>query len=144
MLTAVPLFYTGLIISLNVIARGGGSNLFPPEQFWSFTQGEIDERIRGSKVVLISEQVSWDLLKQVFYPTDILSVYAERHLGIQGLYVVHVRPYDIGNDTHQTDQIRCYIRSCWLGRCTDRVFHCLSTIPRLLGHAATKPSMHHT
>jgi hypothetical protein len=58
MLTTVPLFYTGLIAGLNVIAAGGGSNLFPPEQFASFSQHEIDERIKGSKIVIVSEQVS--------------------------------------------------------------------------------------
>lgn len=57
MITAVPLFYTGLIVCLNIIATGGGSNLFPPEQFSTFTQKEIDERIKGSKIVVISEQV---------------------------------------------------------------------------------------
>jgi hypothetical protein len=57
MITAVPLFYTGLIATLNVIASGGGSNLFPPEQFASMSQFEIDERIKGSKIVIVSEQV---------------------------------------------------------------------------------------
>jgi hypothetical protein len=57
MITAVPLFYTGLIATLNVIAAGGGSNLFPPEQFASMSQFEIDERVKGSKIVIISEQV---------------------------------------------------------------------------------------
>jgi hypothetical protein len=57
MLTAVPLFYTGLIACLNVIASGGGSNLFPPEQLSSFSQDEIEERIKGSKIVIVSEQV---------------------------------------------------------------------------------------
>ncbi|KAJ4322028.1 hypothetical protein N0V94_002607 [Neodidymelliopsis sp. IMI 364377] len=56
MLTAVPFFYTGVIVCLNVIAQGGGSNLFPPEQFKTFTQVEIDERIKGSKIVIASEQ----------------------------------------------------------------------------------------
>jgi hypothetical protein len=58
MVTVVPLFYTGLIACLNVIAAGGGSNLFPPEQFSSFSQFEIEERIKGSKIVIVSEQVS--------------------------------------------------------------------------------------
>lgn len=58
MLTVVPLFYTGLIVCLNVIAQGGGSNLFPPEQFSTFTQEDIEERIKGSKIVIVSEQVS--------------------------------------------------------------------------------------
>jgi hypothetical protein len=57
MITAVPLFYTGLIVCLNIIAAGGGSNLFPPEQLSTFSQFEIDERIKGSKIVIISEQV---------------------------------------------------------------------------------------
>jgi hypothetical protein len=57
MLTAVPLFYTGLIACLNIIASGGGSNLFPPEQFGSMSPEEIDERIKGSKIVIVSEQV---------------------------------------------------------------------------------------
>lgn len=58
MVTAVPLFYTGLVVCLNIIAQGGGSNLFPPEQFSTFTQEEIQERIKGSKIVVVSEQVS--------------------------------------------------------------------------------------
>lgn len=57
MATAVPTFYTGLIVCLNIIATGGGSNLFPPEQFSTFAQEEIDERIKGSKIVVVSEQV---------------------------------------------------------------------------------------
>ncbi|KAG9188310.1 hypothetical protein G6011_02233 [Alternaria panax] len=65
MITAVPLFYTGLIVCLNIIATGGGSNLFPPEQFSTFTREEIDERIKGSKIVVVSEQcmlnVIWSL-----------------------------------------------------------------------------------
>lgn len=57
MITLVPLFYTGLIVCLNVIARGGGSNLFPPEQISQFTRQDIEERIKGSKIVVVSEQV---------------------------------------------------------------------------------------
>ena len=54
----MPLFYTGLIVSLNVIAQGGGSNLFPPEQISEFTRLDIEERTKGSKIVVVSEQVS--------------------------------------------------------------------------------------
>lgn len=57
MVTAVTLFYTGLIACLNIIASGGGSNLFPPETFAEMSQVEIDERIKGSKIVIVSEQV---------------------------------------------------------------------------------------
>jgi len=49
--------YTMLIVCLNVIAGGGGSNLYPPEQFAKFTPLEIEQRIQGSKIVVISEQV---------------------------------------------------------------------------------------
>ncbi|KAF8539329.1 hypothetical protein BDD12DRAFT_838732 [Trichophaea hybrida] len=48
--------YTTLIICLNLIIIGGGSNLFLPEQFATFTSAEIKERIKGSKIVLVSEQ----------------------------------------------------------------------------------------
>ncbi|KAI2479186.1 hypothetical protein Ptr902_09397 [Pyrenophora tritici-repentis] len=65
MITAVPILYTGLIVCLNLIATGGGSNLFPPEQFSTFTQSDIDERVKGSKIVVLSEQcmlnVIWSL-----------------------------------------------------------------------------------
>jgi hypothetical protein len=57
MLTAIPLLYTGLVVSLNAIAKGGGSNLFPPEQFAAMSQEEIKERVKGSKIVLVSEHV---------------------------------------------------------------------------------------
>ncbi|CAE7001827.1 hypothetical protein PTTW11_01300 [Pyrenophora teres f. teres] len=56
MITAVPLLYTGLVVCLNLIATGGGSNLFPPEQLSTFTQADIDDRIKGSKIVVLSEQ----------------------------------------------------------------------------------------
>ncbi|KAF3001884.1 hypothetical protein E8E13_005710 [Curvularia kusanoi] len=62
MVTAAPLFYTGLVVCLNVIARGGGSNLFPPEQFATFTQKDIEERIKGSKIVVVSEQCMLNII----------------------------------------------------------------------------------
>lgn len=52
------MFYTILIISLNVIVAGGGSNLFLPAEFATFTPSDIEDRILGSKIVVISEQVS--------------------------------------------------------------------------------------
>ncbi|KAF2682669.1 hypothetical protein K458DRAFT_390591 [Lentithecium fluviatile CBS 122367] len=65
MMTAVPAFYTILIVCLNVIATGGGSNMFLPEEFDTFTEEDIKERIKGSKIVLVSEQgmlnVIWTL-----------------------------------------------------------------------------------
>lgn len=47
---------------MNEIAEGGGSNLFLPEEFATFTQQDIDERIKGSKIVIVSEQVISRLL----------------------------------------------------------------------------------
>lgn len=38
---------------------GGGSNLYPPEQFDTFTQEQIQERVKGSKIVVLSEQVGF-------------------------------------------------------------------------------------
>jgi hypothetical protein len=65
MMTLVPAFYTTLVVCLNVIAGGGGSNLYPPEDFPKFTAEEIQERIAGSKIVVISEQVSPAAMKLV-------------------------------------------------------------------------------
>lgn len=45
------------MVLLNVIVQGGGSNLFPLEQLKNFTEEDIKERIKGSKLVLVSEQV---------------------------------------------------------------------------------------
>lgn len=53
-------FYTALIVCLNAIASGGGSNLFLPDQLQVFTPHDIQERIKGSKIVLVSEQVLED------------------------------------------------------------------------------------
>ena len=64
MITAVPLFYTGLIVCLNIIATGGGSNLFPPEQFSTFTQKEIDEILRILEKPEVGSRVS-DLISSL-------------------------------------------------------------------------------
>jgi len=50
--------YTGLVVCLNVISDGGGSNLYPPGTDATFTPQDIKDRIYGSKIVLVSEQVS--------------------------------------------------------------------------------------
>ncbi|OJD29286.1 uncharacterized protein BKCO1_8500015 [Diplodia corticola] len=49
-------WYTVLVVCLNVIAGGGGSNLFLPEDYAFFTKEDIENRIAGSKVVVVSEQ----------------------------------------------------------------------------------------
>lgn len=56
-MTAVAAFYTVLIVCLNIIATGGGSNMYPPDQFELFSEEEIRERVKGSKIVIVSEQV---------------------------------------------------------------------------------------
>jgi hypothetical protein len=52
------MLYTALITSLNVIVAGGGSNLFLPEEYATFTPIQIQGRILGSKIVVLSEQVN--------------------------------------------------------------------------------------
>ncbi|OMP87667.1 hypothetical protein BK809_0007754, partial [Diplodia seriata] len=49
-------WYTVLVVCLNAIAGGGGSNLFLPGEYASFTEQDIEDRILGSKVVVVSEQ----------------------------------------------------------------------------------------
>jgi hypothetical protein len=46
-----------LIVCLNVISSVGGSNLYEPADFPTFTPEDIQERIKGSKIVIVSEQV---------------------------------------------------------------------------------------
>ncbi|KAF2840341.1 hypothetical protein M501DRAFT_1015400 [Patellaria atrata CBS 101060] len=53
---AAAAWYTVLVVCLNIITAGGGSNLFPLELYETFSQEEIQERIKGSKIVVISEQ----------------------------------------------------------------------------------------
>ncbi|KAJ5382282.1 hypothetical protein N7517_000193 [Penicillium concentricum] len=54
MLFAV-LWYTILCVALNQVASGGGSNLMTEEDKLSLTDKSIDERVRGSKWVFVSE-----------------------------------------------------------------------------------------
>lgn len=49
-------WYTILVVCLNIIASGGGSNLFLPEEYADFTEQDVKERILGSKIVVVSEQ----------------------------------------------------------------------------------------
>ncbi|KAH8904067.1 hypothetical protein BR93DRAFT_900910, partial [Coniochaeta sp. PMI_546] len=54
--------YTTLVVCLNVISQGGGSNLYPPELAGTFTPVEIQERIYGSKIVVVSEQAMLNVI----------------------------------------------------------------------------------
>ncbi|KAI9778506.1 MAG: hypothetical protein M1839_008036 [Geoglossum umbratile] len=58
-------FYTMLVSCLNVIAQGGGSNLFLPEEYATFTETDIQERIKGSKIVVVSEQAMLNVIYTV-------------------------------------------------------------------------------
>ncbi|KAF2187734.1 hypothetical protein K469DRAFT_628661 [Zopfia rhizophila CBS 207.26] len=62
MVTLVTFLYTGLITCLDIIVKGGGSNLYRPEEWSTFTEEDIQERIRGSKVVVISEQAMLNVI----------------------------------------------------------------------------------
>lgn len=130
MLTAVPLFYTGLITCLNVIASGGGSNLFPPEQFSTFSEAEIQERIKGSKIVIVSEQVRLEIRDNRSWLTAI--VYAQCYLDSQGMHAVHVRPHDSGYNSHQVDSFHCSMGHYGLGRRRDSLLHGLPALQRFV------------
>lgn len=54
--------YTTLIVTLNKIAEGGGSNLYTPDLESTFTPEDIRERIYGSKIVIISEQAMLNVI----------------------------------------------------------------------------------
>lgn len=49
-------WYTLLVVSINKIIFGGGSNLMTPEEEAALTPETIRERIIGSKWVFVSEQ----------------------------------------------------------------------------------------
>ncbi|KAJ9634386.1 hypothetical protein H2199_009044 [Coniosporium tulheliwenetii] len=54
-------WYIILIVCLNVIAGGGGSNLYTEEEL-PFTPEEVEERILGSKIVVLSEQAMLNVI----------------------------------------------------------------------------------
>ncbi|KAL2880129.1 hypothetical protein SGCOL_004514 [Colletotrichum sp. CLE4] len=56
------ILFTVLVALLNIITDGGGSNLYPPELEGTFTEAEIEDRIHGSKLVLVSEQAMLNLI----------------------------------------------------------------------------------
>ncbi|KAG4436055.1 hypothetical protein IFR05_008445 [Cadophora sp. M221] len=73
--------YTALVVCLNVIAGGGGSNLYPPEDFETFTQENIRERIKGSKIVIVSEQAMLNVIYVL--KACMLIMYTRLTLGLQ-------------------------------------------------------------
>ena len=74
-------WYTTLVVCLNVIATGGGSNLFPLEQLATFSQEEIEDRIRGSKIVIVSEQAMLNTI--YFIKACMLFMYTRLTMGLR-------------------------------------------------------------
>jgi hypothetical protein len=73
-------WYTILVVCLNVVATGGGSNLFPLEDFPTFTQEDIEERIKGSKIVIVSEQAMLNTI--YFIKACMLLMYTRLTMGL--------------------------------------------------------------
>ncbi|OIW25742.1 hypothetical protein CONLIGDRAFT_557599, partial [Coniochaeta ligniaria NRRL 30616] len=58
----VAALYTTLVVTLNVTAKGGGSNLYPPSLAGTFTPPQVAERVYGSKIVVVSEQAMLNVI----------------------------------------------------------------------------------
>lgn len=56
MVTVIP-WYTLLVVSINKIIFGGGSNFMTPEEIATMTPAIHASRVQGSKWVLLSEEV---------------------------------------------------------------------------------------
>ncbi len=72
--------YTALVVCLNVISQGGGSNLYPPEMAGTFTPTEVEERIYGSKIVVVSEQAMLNVIYTI--KSCMLIMYTRLTLGL--------------------------------------------------------------
>ncbi|KZL79714.1 hypothetical protein CI238_06337 [Colletotrichum incanum] len=89
----IQLLFTLLVVSLNVITDNGGSNLYPPEQFSNFTPSDIQARITGSKIVLVSEQAMLNLIYVlkacvlILYTRLTLGLAAQRFVRYLAVYV---------------------------------------------------------
>jgi hypothetical protein len=80
------MLYTVLIVCLNIIADGGGSNLYPPGLENTFTPQDIEDRIYGSKVVVVSEQAMLNLIYTI--KACMLIMYARLTLGLRDELIV--------------------------------------------------------
>ncbi|GAB7349123.1 hypothetical protein MBLNU459_g8069t1 [Dothideomycetes sp. NU459] len=80
-------FYTMLVVCLNVIAGGGGSNLFEPDQLATFTPEDIRERINGSKIVIVSEQA----MLNVIYTLKVCMLFIYSRLTMQLKHQIFVK-----------------------------------------------------
>ncbi|POS79134.1 hypothetical protein DHEL01_v202459 [Diaporthe helianthi] len=82
----VAVLYTALIVCLNIISEGGGSNLYPPGLEKTFTAKDIQDRIYGSKVVVASEQVMLNLIYTI--KVCMLIMYTRLTLGLRDQIMV--------------------------------------------------------
>ncbi|KAF8863871.1 hypothetical protein BDZ45DRAFT_737709 [Acephala macrosclerotiorum] len=78
--------YTALVVCLNVISSGGGSNLYLPEEFVTFTPLDVQERIKGSKIVIVSEQAMLNVIYVI--KACMLIMYSRLTLGLQAQKMV--------------------------------------------------------
>lgn len=135
--------YTALVVCLNIISSGGGSNLYPPEDFITFTPQDIQDRIKGSKIVIISEQVSqYTTSSSEDTANQDHAGNAERHLCNQSLHANHVLPPNPRPPSPKDGLLPRHLRNNRLGRHRNRLLHSLHPLLRLLRHATPKPTMH--
>jgi hypothetical protein len=83
-----------LIVCLNVICQGGGSNLYPPSMEGTFTPEEIQDRIFGSKIVVVSEQAMLNVIYTI--KVCVLIMYGRLTLGLNTVRWVRVLAWYVG------------------------------------------------
>ena len=125
---------------LNVISSGGGSNLYEPDEFSTFSPEDIRDRIKGSKIVIVSEQV-WSLLS--FSRKGLTTTgNAERNLHDQSLHANHVYTSNSRPASPAHGTLPFNLRHHRLVCNRSGVLYSLSTVQRILGNATTKLPMH--
>jgi hypothetical protein len=78
--------YTTLVVCLNLIASGGGSNLIDPNDPQDFSSEEVRERTKGSKIVVISEQAMLNTIYLI--KTCMLFMYTRLTMGLRQQRIV--------------------------------------------------------
>jgi hypothetical protein len=76
----VAALYTTLVVTLNQIAQGGGSNLYDPASHPHFSPEQVAEQVWGSKIVVVSEQAMLNAVYAV--KACMLTMYARLTLGL--------------------------------------------------------------
>lgn len=92
-------WYTILVACLNAVTNGGGSNLFYPDQLPTFSQHEIEERIKGSKIVVVQEQAMLNVIYTV--KACLLFMYYRLTMGLKQQKAVKT--------------LAIYVVLCWIG-----------------------------